>query len=1565
MPTSKPSINLDQWADGAAPDQPVTSGSQADQWQNGNLGASQAHYNEGESVPYRAVLNSLKEGTIYWVTLTWDTTKGGKHALDYLTNYDASFPSGRNETVPVPSSGVTDPLATLGLSTSVNIPLDANAHNQAAGAIKLYGGASFLNFALPGADGKFGTADDVNNPSNPYVLTGSYAGDSSTSLTLKFLYTGNGTAPAGQLGSAVVAWGGHIAARPDWGVGNSAAAISGSPYHTALTSFVDNDPATSESVGQQDRSLASAAVTFPGAITVTKQTDPDGSPQSFNFEFQRPANTVDVLSNGTAAGSGLLDLSGDGVITSTDTGRFTDSDGEVYSVTAGGALTRISGSGDGKINGHAIIGGQLDVDNSGTITTADKLTNLTGTGVTTFALTDGASKTFGNLLDLGSGYSVHEVVPATWDLTSVNTTRTDINGVTTTGTIANPAGDTVPVTLNEADQVGLTFNDHFLGVPAINVVKTNGGVVDGDGNGPDAGDTVVYSYSVQNTGNIALLNVSLADDKLGAIALSGLTDVDGDGQADDLATGASATGTGTATLTQAQVDSGSVTNVATGTGTGTEGTTVTDTDTNTVTIARNPAIGVVKTNGGVTDVDANGQDAGDTVTYHYTVTNTGNVSLLNVSASDDKLGALTLSGLTDLDGDGQNDDLAVGAAATASATATLTQAQVDAGSVTNVVNTSGTGTDGTAVSAADTNTVPITRAPALDVVKTNGGVTDVDGNGADAGDTITYNYAVHNTGNVTLLNVSATDDKLGALTLSGLTDLDGDGQNDDLAVGATATASATATLTQAQVDAGSVTNVVTAGGNGPDGTPVSDTDTNTVTIPGNPDINIIKTNTGVTDTDGNGDDAGDTITYHYTVRNLGTISLLNVSASDDKLGALTLSGLTDIDGDGQADDLAVGASATATATATLTQAQVDAGSVTNIASDIGTGTDGTTVTSSDTNTVNIDRTPAIQVVKSNTGVTDTDGNGTDAGDTVTYNYAVTNTGNTSLLNVSLSDDKLGAIALTGLTDLDGDGQADDLAVGATVNGTATTNLVQSQIDAGSVTNIATASGKGTDGSTVTDTDTNTVSLATSQSIDIEKYVSVDNGATYQDADTAAAAAILLDGTNPLYRFVVINTGNTTLSNVSLHDLDTTNNVVVDLNGGAAGTDFAIGTLVPGATFTLTNVAGAFHSGLQTDIGTATGTGAQGGTVTDSDAANYNGFQPVTFTGNPQFNFPNSVDKIQPKLQGGSFTINAKADIYWDFFTANSDLVQIDTRAGTYSSDYAGLKVSIVKIWDDGSSGGADAVYRVYVANETDNPISLANNTNIASYSIVNKNLQPALSTDKGMLDLINADPLIGNFNNFSNIENALAKDATDNILTNPSAAQLTSAANRVWSSPDESGTATNEAAANVDALGGNDFIYGRNNAAGSTDVLAGSAGNDMIDGRAGADSITGGDGDDWLSGSLSGDIIIGGNGNDVLFGSYGHDILTGGAGADNFILRRGDFDTITDFDYTTGDRITLWVDSLDNTGAAGHAVTYDNTSGILSVDGAPVAELTATGGLHPASVGVIGTNPNTANVFIT
>ena len=327
--------------------------------------------------------------------------------------------------------------------------------------------------------------------------------------------------------------------------------------------------------------------------------------------------------------------------------------------------------------------------------------------------------------------------------------------------------------------------------------------------------------------------------------------------------------------------------------------------------------------------------------------------------------------------------------------------------------------------------------------------------------------------------------------------------------------------------------------------------------------------------------------------------------------------------------------------------------------------------------------------------------------------------------------------------------------------------------------------------------------------------------------------------------------------------------------------------------------------------------------------------PITVTGNPQFNFPNDVDKIQPKLQGGSFTLNSNAYIYWDLFTSNTDLAQIDLNPATYSSDYDDLTVSIVKIWED--TGLKDAVYRVYVANENDDlDVSLANNTNIVDYNVIQADGTPVLSTNKGLIDLINSDPLIGNFNNFNNIENALTKDPTDNILTNPTIPANNITSDKVWSSPDESGTAIDEAPKDFNTQGGNDALYGRNNT--DTETLTGGTGNDTIDGRAGADVINGGDGNDRLDGGLGDDTINGGAGNDTLLGSYGNNQLTGGAGQDIFVVRQGTFTVIHDF--TTDDQVWVWTDTLNTTGAPTQAgVEYDQDTGFLSVDDSVIAFL--------------------------
>ncbi|MBF4619528.1 DUF1573 domain-containing protein, partial [Clavibacter sp. VKM Ac-2873] len=98
--------------------------------------------------------------------------------------------------------------------------------------------------------------------------------------------------------------------------------------------------------------------------------------------------------------------------------------------------------------------------------------------------------------------------------------------------------------------------------------------------------------------------------------------------------------------------------------------------------------------------------------------------------------------------------------------------------------------------------------------------------------------------------------------------------------------------------------------------------------------------------------------------------------------------------------LAPGASTTATASYVVTQADVDAGRVDNAATGAGTppgGTPAVETPPSDT-TVTIDPAPGITVAKSN----QLEGTFA-AGQTVTYSFVITNTGNTTLTDVTVDE----------------------------------------------------------------------------------------------------------------------------------------------------------------------------------------------------------------------------------------------------------------------------------------------------------------------------------------------------------------------------------------------------------------------------------------------------------------------------------------------------------------------------------------------------------------------------------
>jgi uncharacterized repeat protein (TIGR01451 family) len=581
--------------------------------------------------------------------------------------------------------------------------------------------------------------------------------------------------------------------------------------------------------------------------------------------------------------------------------------------------------------------------------------------------------------------------------------------------------------------------------PAINIVKT------ADKEFATVGDTIVYNYIVTNTGEVTLKYITVTDDKLGAITLS----------ATELAVGASASGTASYLVAGSDIPGGLV-NLATSTGKYGDRT-VTDTDTVTVELYEDarPAISIVKT------VDRTAAKAGDTITYTYTVENTGNVELTGVTVSDNKLGSITLGTTT----------LAVGASTTGSATYTVREAD-PLGLLVNIATATGYYGDAD-VTDQDSASVRIYSdqedpSPGISITKT------ANKEYAKAGDTITYTYTVTNTGNVELTGVTVEDDKLGSITLGATT----------LAVGASTTGIETYTVSE-EDPLGSLVNLATARGYYIETQVSAEADASVLIYADQPEpvvrISITKIASRTTAR------AGNTITYTYTVTNTGDYYLRDVTVEDDKLGSIILSE-TELD---------VDESTTGTATYTVKSSD-PLGALVNTA--IATGwCEDMSATDWDDATVTIlrdqepepDPSPAIRIIK--TASKDTAA----AGDTITYTYKVKNTGDVRLRDITVVDDKLGAITV-------GD---TSLLPGETTEGTAVYTVKESDRP-GPIENTATAMGRYGD-RTVKDTDDASVAITGGIEIPPEPPVSGPPVEPTPEPPVAAPPDLPFTGGNPM------------------------------------------------------------------------------------------------------------------------------------------------------------------------------------------------------------------------------------------------------------------------------------------------------------------------------------------------------------------------------------------------------------------------------------------------------------------
>ncbi|MEU3074329.1 DUF7507 domain-containing protein [Streptomyces laurentii] len=640
-------------------------------------------------------------------------------------------------------------------------------------------------------------------------------------------------------------------------------------------------------------------------------------------------------------------------------------------------------------------------------------------------------------------------------------------------------------------------------LPELNLVKQARLPLPGD---LAPGSQVPYDFVVTNSGTTPITDLVVNDPKIGPVACP----------TTDLAVGQTITCTATYTVTAADVAAGAVLNTAIATGSSDGETVESPPSSERVPLQRPPGIEVEK------NVETPEPYAvGQTVTYRYTVRNTGGTELTGVAVHDDKVTNITCESTTLAPAEEPGDST------TCTGTYVITAADGTEGSVTNTATATGTSDGNTITSPEVELTLPIGQ-PHITIAKS------VTSTGPyQLGSTVDYSYTVTNTGTTTLTNVQVLDDHATGVTCAATT----------LAAGASTTCTGSYTITQADIDqcretGGTtdcvITNVAQAGGTDPQGEEiVSEPDQASVGVSiAEPHITV-----GKRVTSEGPFHVGSTVEYAYTVTNTGNVQLANVQVSDDKVTTITCEATT----------LAPGASTECTGSYTITQADANACGttrpcmVTNTARANGTDPQGDRIVSEpDQASVEVligepHITLAKQVVSEGPF---------QVGTTVDYLYTVTNTGTAPLHDVRVTDDRVQHVVC----------DETDLVPGGSTFCQGTYTITQADIDAcrqgGSttscvITNVARATGTDPRGEDAT-------------SEPAEASVTVPIG---QAALTLAKRVVSRGpfevGSEVEYAYTVTNSGTTPIEDVRVTD-DLISNVTCEAS-----------TLAPGASTTCT------------------------------------------------------------------------------------------------------------------------------------------------------------------------------------------------------------------------------------------------------------------------------------------------------------------------------------------------------------------------------------------------------------
>ncbi len=459
-------------------------------------------------------------------------------------------------------------------------------------------------------------------------------------------------------------------------------------------------------------------------------------------------------------------------------------------------------------------------------------------------------------------------------------------------------------------------------------------------------------------------------------------------------------------VTQSDLDAGKVVNIAYATGTDFYNF-VDNAISNEVTVfaAQSPLLVLTKT-----AQEESYSAIGELIHYSNEVRNTGNVKITGLTLTDPNTSAT---------GSKQIASLEPGESAIIGTIHTITLADLNIGFVEKTASISG----------ADANSQPVRMISNQVTVKGKQNaqltslLTSAENTFAMEGDLIHYSIEVRNSGNVSLTNVSITDETSGPAI----------GKSIPVLVPGTVTVfNIEHTITPADMLAGKVLNRATVSAYNQVGEKIS-RQSNELSVTASTTERLIVTKFVQ---ESSFTKAGEIIHYTVTIRNNGKVSLSDISVLVP--GAV-------ISGNSLISNLSASSSSTINATRTITQADLDAGTISSIATISGTYQDGTAY-SEQSNPVLVN---GIQEPGLKTALSAAEPSFDKVGQLVNFTITMENTGNVTLTSIGLTNQ--GDLSLAGQSDI-------RLAPGETIRISVPYVVAVSDMDAGAVVKTVYASG---------------------------------------------------------------------------------------------------------------------------------------------------------------------------------------------------------------------------------------------------------------------------------------------------------------------------------------------------------------------------------------------------------------------------------------------------------------------------------------------------------------------------